>query len=77
MDLVVRIAIYFLVLLGAFRIFGRRELSRLAPFELVMLLLIPEIISASIVAGDASMTGGLSTATSKPRRPRSSFSGRH
>lgn len=48
------VALTFGALMLAFRIIGKRELSRLSPFELVTLMLIPEILSNS-VQGDQSL----------------------
>jgi uncharacterized membrane protein YcaP (DUF421 family) len=45
---VLHVAISFVVLLAAFRLMGKRELGRLSPFELVTLMLIPEILSNSL-----------------------------
>jgi uncharacterized membrane protein YcaP (DUF421 family) len=42
---VLHVAIVFVVLMSAFRILGKRELGTLSPFELVTLMLIPEIVS--------------------------------
>jgi uncharacterized membrane protein YcaP (DUF421 family) len=51
------IATYFVLLL-AFRLLGKRELSRLSPFELVTLMLVPEILS-NAVQGQATLLQGL------------------
>lgn len=53
-----RIALIFVVLLAAFRVLGKRELGRLSPFELVTLMLIPEVLS-NTVQGDGSILEGL------------------
>ncbi|MDF3070317.1 MAG: hypothetical protein K0R38_5918 [Polyangiaceae bacterium] len=45
---VIHVALSFMVLLLAFRVMGKRELSRLSPFELVTLMLIPETLSSSL-----------------------------
>ncbi len=45
---VLQVAATFGVLMLAFRVLGKRELSRLSPFELVTLMLIPEILSSSL-----------------------------
>ena len=42
----------------AFRVIGKRELGRLSPFELVTLMLIPEILS-NTVQGEATLLQGL------------------
>jgi uncharacterized membrane protein YcaP (DUF421 family) len=44
----VRVLVVFPVLLGIFRIIGKRELGRLSPFELVTLMLIPEVLSNAV-----------------------------
>ncbi len=59
MEIVVRIACVFLLLTLAFRALGKRELSQLSPFELVMLLLVAEIVAPALTAGDESLTGAL------------------
>lgn len=53
-----RVAFVFLALLFAFRILGKRELGRLSPFELVTLMLVPEVLS-SAMQGEGSMLNGL------------------
>jgi hypothetical protein len=45
---VVHVAASFAVLTLAFRVIGKRELGRLSPFELVTLMLIPEILSSAL-----------------------------
>jgi uncharacterized membrane protein YcaP (DUF421 family) len=56
MDSVVRIAFFYFILMLAFRVMGKRELSEMSPFELVTLLMIPEIFSTALARGDYSMT---------------------
>jgi uncharacterized membrane protein YcaP (DUF421 family) len=56
---VLHVVICFLVLMFAFRLLGKRELSRLSPFELVTLMLIPEILSNTL-QGEGSLLQGLS-----------------
>lgn len=55
---VLQVAACFVTLMIAFRVIGKRELGRLSPFELVMLMLIPEILS-STVQGEESLLQGL------------------
>lgn len=45
---VLHVAVTYGVLILAFRLMGKRELSQLSPFELVTLMLIPEILSNSV-----------------------------
>lgn len=59
MEVVIRIACVYVLLTLAFRVLGKRELSQLSPFELIMLLLVAEIVSPALTAGDESLTGAL------------------
>ena len=59
METVVRIAAIYLALMIGFRILGKRELSQMSSFELVTLMLIPEIVSNSLNRDDHSVTEGL------------------
>jgi uncharacterized membrane protein YcaP (DUF421 family) len=60
---VLHVVISFAALLLAFRVIGKRELGRLSPFELVTLMLIPEILSNTVQGQGALVTAlaGLST----------------
>lgn len=51
-------AVYLFVLVGL-RVLGKRELGQLSPIELVTLLMIPEIVSQSLTAGDSSLGNAL------------------
>lgn len=59
MDTVIRIVIIYIVILVGMRVLGKREFAQLSPLELVTLLLIPEIVSQSMVREDFSLTNGL------------------
>ncbi len=59
MDFVIRIVLVYVVLMIGFRLLGKRELSKLSPFELVTLLIIPEIVAPAMTAGDHSLVGAL------------------
>lgn len=64
MDIVVRVSLIYLFLMVGFRIMGKREFGQLTPFELVTLLLIPEIVSKALTGQDYSITAafiGVST----------------
>jgi uncharacterized membrane protein YcaP (DUF421 family) len=56
MELVIRIALIYVFILVALRLMGKREFGQLSPFELVTLLLIPEILTEALNAGDSSLT---------------------
>jgi uncharacterized membrane protein YcaP (DUF421 family) len=59
MDLVLRaLAIYVVVFLFT-RILGRRELSNLQPFDLMMLVVIGDLVQSGITQTDPSVTGVL------------------
>lgn len=58
-ELIGRIAVIFAVLTAGFRVLGKRELSQMSPFELVTLLLVAEIVSPSLTAGDDSLPGAI------------------
>jgi uncharacterized membrane protein YcaP (DUF421 family) len=55
-DTVLRIAFVYFALMVALRVLGKRELSEMSPFELVTLLMIPEIFSPALAREDYSMT---------------------
>lgn len=59
METVIRITIIYLVILVGLRLLGKRELSQLTPLELVTLMLIPEIVSQSMIGEDFSVTNGV------------------
>ena len=52
------LAIYF-CLLVIFRITGKRSLGEITSFDFVLLLIISEAVSQSLLAADASLTAGL------------------
>ena len=57
MDLVVRAAIAFLFVLLLTRVVGRRELSSLEPFDLILLVMIGDLVQQGITQNDFSVTG--------------------
>ncbi|HCO02017.1 MAG TPA: DUF421 domain-containing protein [Actinobacteria bacterium] len=59
MDLVVRAGFIYLVVLVFTRIIGRRELSQLQPFDLIVLVLIGDLIQQGVTQSDDSVTGVL------------------
>ena len=56
METVWRVTAVYVFLMVALRIMGKRDIGQLAPFDLVVLLLIPEIFSQSLVREDFSIT---------------------
>lgn len=59
METVIRVTVFYLVILISLRILGKREFGQLSPLELITLLLIPELVSQALVREDFSMTNGL------------------
>jgi uncharacterized membrane protein YcaP (DUF421 family) len=57
MDLVVRAVVAFFFILLLTRIVGRRELSSLQPFDLIMLVVIGDLIQQGVTQNDFSVTG--------------------
>jgi uncharacterized membrane protein YcaP (DUF421 family) len=49
----------FLAILVLFRLAGKRQMSQVSPFDLVMLLIISETVSNALLAWDDSVTGAL------------------
>ena len=56
METVIRVTYVYVLLMVVLRLMGKRELGRLSPFELVLLMLIPELFSQALVREDFSMT---------------------
>lgn len=63
METVLRVGFVYLFILVLLRIMGKRELSQLAPMELVMLILIPELVAQALVREDFSMTNAVVAVT--------------
>lgn len=55
---VLHVAVVFGVLMCVFRVIGKRELSRLSPFEFVTLMLVPELVS-EVVQGKGELSASL------------------
>jgi uncharacterized membrane protein YcaP (DUF421 family) len=63
MDIVVRAAIVFVFIWVLMRALGRRELSSMEPFDLIMLVVIGDLIQQGVTQQDVSVTGALLAAT--------------
>lgn len=59
METVIRVIVIYLFVLIGLRVVGKREFSQLSPMELVTLLLIPELVSQSLVREDFSLTNAM------------------
>jgi uncharacterized membrane protein YcaP (DUF421 family) len=59
MDLVLRALVVFVVVFAFTRVLGRRELSTLQPFDLILLIVIGDLIQGGVTQSDNSVTGVL------------------
>lgn len=57
MDIVIRATFAFLFVLFLTRIVGRRELSSLEPFDLIMLVMLGDLVQQGVTQNDFSVTG--------------------
>ena len=57
MDIVARATLGFLFVLFVARIVGRRELSSMQPFDLILLVMIGDLVQQGITQNDFSVTG--------------------
>jgi uncharacterized membrane protein YcaP (DUF421 family) len=58
-EKLLRPVIVYIFLVAALRIFGKRELAQLNPFDLVVLLSLSNTVQNAIIGNDNSLTGGL------------------
>src|SRR5215510_8280750 len=61
-ELVVRAAVVYAFLIVLLRLTGKRQIGQLAPFDLVLLLVLSNAVQNSMNAGDNSLVGGLLSA---------------
>lgn len=59
MDLVIRAIVAFLFVYLLTRVIGRRELSSMQPFDLIMLVMIGDLVQQGVTQNDFSVTGAL------------------
>jgi uncharacterized membrane protein YcaP (DUF421 family) len=59
MDLVIRAAVVFFFIFLVTRISGRRELSSLEPFDVILLVVLGDLVQQGITQSDQSVTGTL------------------
>jgi uncharacterized membrane protein YcaP (DUF421 family) len=59
MDLVIRAVVIFFFILLITRVAGRRELSSLQPFDLILLVVLGDLVQQGITQSDQSVTGTL------------------
>src|SRR6476646_3929226 len=61
-ELILRSAIVYVFLLILLRLTGKRQVGQLAPFDLVLLLVLSNAVQNAMNAGDNSLVGGLISA---------------
>ena len=59
MDIVFRAAFVFFFILFLTRIVGRRELSSMEPFDLILLIVIGDLVQQGVTQNDMSVTGAV------------------
>lgn len=59
MDLVIRAAVVFFFVFLVTRIVGRRQLSELEPFDLILLVVVGDLVQQGVTQSDESVTGAL------------------
>jgi uncharacterized membrane protein YcaP (DUF421 family) len=59
MDIVLRAVVVFTFLLVLTRVIGRRELSSLQPFDLILLIILGDAVQQGLTQDDYSLTGSL------------------
>jgi uncharacterized membrane protein YcaP (DUF421 family) len=59
MDLVIRATVVFFFIFLVTRIAGRRELSSLEPFDVILLVVLGDLVQQGITQSDQSVTGTL------------------
>jgi uncharacterized membrane protein YcaP (DUF421 family) len=59
MDLVIRATVIFFFVFLVTRVVGRRELSSLEPFDLILLVVIGDLVQQGVTQSDYSVTGAV------------------
>ena len=57
MDIVIRTVIIFFVIFLVTRVVGRRELSTMEPFDLILLIVTGDLVQQGVTQSDYSLTG--------------------
>jgi uncharacterized membrane protein YcaP (DUF421 family) len=59
MDIVIRAAVIFVVVLLLTRVLGKRELASLEPFDVILLVVIGDLVQQGVTQSDYSLTGAI------------------
>ncbi len=57
MDLVLRAAVVYVLIFAVTRAVGRRELSTMEPFDLILLVVVGDLVQQGVTQSDYSVTG--------------------
>ncbi len=57
MDIILRATVMFFVMYLLLRLLGKRELTQVSPFELVLLIVMGDLVQQGVTHNDLSMTG--------------------
>src|SRR6266516_6136443 len=68
MDLVIRATVIFFFIFLVTRIAGRRQISSLQPFDLILLVVLGDLVQQGITQSDESVTGTLIVISTITRR---------
>src|SRR6478752_1748622 len=63
MDIVIRAAVAFCLVYLLTRVVGRRELSSLEPFDIILLVMLGDLVQQGVTQNDFSVTGLVLAAT--------------
>jgi uncharacterized membrane protein YcaP (DUF421 family) len=63
MDIALRAIVLYVFVFFLMRVIGRRELSQLAPFDLILLIVVGDAIQQGLTQDDYSVTGALIAVT--------------
>ena len=58
-ELILRVALVYAAVFMLLRIVGKKHVGELAPFDLVVLLLLSECVQNALIGDDKSLTGGI------------------
>jgi len=59
MDIVIRAIVLYIVIMFVMRVIGRRELTQLAPMDLILLIVLGDAVQQGLTQDDYSITGAI------------------
>src|SRR5437667_8569158 len=62
LEIVLRTFVVYLVVVLGLRVFGKRELGQMTPFDLVLILTLSNSVQNAMTGPDTSLTGGIISA---------------